>query len=857
MDRFSPNRRFGASLLTMALFSALAAAQPAFAAEAATSAAAEEAKADDGAIVVTARKRSEDILKVPVTVVALTGEILEQRGVVSVIDVAASTPGININNSSSGHADRAFQQIIMRGFTSSNVNVTTTSMFIDGVPVSSPSELTSINNPERIEILKGPQSAYFGRSTFAGAINIVNRAPSDKWGGTLSGSYGSYDSYRIQGSVEGPIFGDVLTFRVTGDKYKKGGTWTNAFNNEKLGTTSTKTGTFMLQFEPTSNFKMKLFGLLSEDNDGPPAQARVNAYYVTLQPTLANPANFVTSAAAPTSGIILQTGQSNCTLTGDTRGVLNPATGLSLGVPINNPFICGTIPTFADAPSFNTTTTDGIRAWLAGTTNRLASPNETVSGYGLRRKTQHFHSTIDYRITNEVSLAVLGGYNREIFTTLIDLDGYDTSRIPSAANPKGYSDFPFLVERENRDWSIEGRLNYDSGNFKGLVGVSYLRAQNITGGGGASGAYSSAVFSPGDRAINKTTGLFFGLTYNFTPEFSISAEGRYQIDALSLIARPAGRTAVASTFIPAGFYAGGSILAAQTYKNFAPRVIASYQATPDMLFYGSVSRGINPALNNVNILTQSALVQSAAGAAGGGLLINPEKVTNYEVGLKGKAMGGALRYSIAAYYAQWRNQVNSLTIVVADPTTITGFSFANVSANAGSTDLYGLEGDMSWKVNNLITLDAAGAINGSKIKFLKSTAISQLSGIFDFSGKQMKQTSKYSANIGVTFGGNIASMADTSWYLRTDWNYKSGFYTNESNVANTKARSVFNIRASVTKGSFTLEGFVNNIFNDVNPISAADNFVFTPTFGLTAINSAILIGLPEKRTAGVVGKLKF
>ena len=122
----------------------------------------------------SARKTSFDV---PLTVTALTAESLEVRGVATMQDVASSTPGININDSSSGHADRGFQQIVLRGFTPVTTLATTTSLFIDGVVVSSPSAFTSISSPERIEILKGPQSAFFGRNTFAGAINVVNQTP--------------------------------------------------------------------------------------------------------------------------------------------------------------------------------------------------------------------------------------------------------------------------------------------------------------------------------------------------------------------------------------------------------------------------------------------------------------------------------------------------------------------------------------------------------------------------------------------------------------------------------------------------------------------------------------------------------
>jgi iron complex outermembrane receptor protein len=819
-------------------------ASPALAADAA-----EEADT----IVVTARKSNENILKVPVTVVAITSDVLEKKGIASVTDMAAATPGININNSSSGHADRSFQQIILRGFTPATTSTTTTSMFIDGVPVSSPSELTSISNPDRVEILKGPQAAYFGRSTFAGAINIVNKAPSDKWGGTLTGMVGTQASYRLQGSIEGPIFGDTLTFRVTGDKYKKGGTWTNAFNGERLGTTASKTGTVLLQFKPAPGVTAKLFGLMSEDNDGAPASARVNAYYATYNAPVApaTTGTVTTSVAAPASGTVLQTGQSNCTLTGDSKGVQG------FGTPISNPFICGTIPTFANAPSVNTTTTDAIRQWLAGTTNRVIAPGDSVTGYGLRRKTQHLHATLDAELTDTLSASLLGGYNHESWSTLIDLDGYDTSLIPSTSNPKGYSDFPFLIERNNHDWSAEGRLSYNSGPLRGLVGVSYLNADSVAGGGGSAAALSSANFAPGDKQRNKTTGLYYGLTYEFTPKLSVSAEGRYQIDTIELITRAAGRTITAPTFIPAQTYAPGSLLAKRTYKNFTPRFIASYQANSDLMFYGSISKGVNPALSNVTILAQSAVVQAAAAAAGGQLLINPEKVTNFEIGAKGKTPDGKLRYTLAAYFAQWRDQVNALTIVVDDPSQITGKSFVAVTSNAGATDLKGLEAELNYKLNDLITIDAAGSLNGTSIKAYKSTAVSQLTGVFNYSGKEMKLTSKYSANVGVTFAGDLNGVKEGSWYFRADWAYKSGYWTNEANVAKTKGRNVFNARASVTKGPLTVDVFVNNIFNDKNPISAADNFVFTPDFSRTGITSAIQLGLPELRSAGVQAKIRF
>ena len=186
-----------------------------------------------------------------------------------------------------------------------------------------------------------------------------------------------------------------------------------------------------------------------------------------------------------------------------------------------------------------------------------------------------------------------------------------------------------------------------------------------------------------------------------------------------------------------------------------------------------------------------------------------------------------------------------------------GFSFANVSTNSGNVKLYGVEGDLSWKASSMLSFDAAAAINASSINSFFSTTVSKLTGVFDFNGKEQRQTSKYSANIGVNLAGDIASMKDATWMLRTDFNYKSGMYTNEANTTKSKGRKIVNVRASVTKGPVTVDLFVNNLFNDTNPQTIADASLFTTTFAFTSIPNSVQIGLPEKRTGGVQVKVKF
>ena len=740
MTAFSTKRFLSASLSLTAVAGVLSFAQPAFAQNAP---AADEADAG-GAIVVTARKREENLLDVPLTVTAVTSETLDAKGVKSMQDLASSTPGININDSSSGHADRGFQQIVLRGFTPVTTLATTTSLFIDGVAVSSPSAFTSISNPERIEILKGPQSAFFGRNTFAGAINVVNKTPGNDLSGSISGSFGTHNNIRARAEIEGGIVADRIMLRLGVDYFSKDGTWRNAADGRTLGDQSSLSGTALLVIKPTDRITIKGFAMFSRDSDGPPANARLVAYDVK-------------NAA----GTVILKNQANCTFTGDNRGVQGAA-GV---VAVTNPYICGTVPGLINPLSMNVSD-DAITAGFLGlATNRLVSPDQGVKGYGLLRQYRHYHVTADIELTDTLTASLLAGWGREYWNTMIDLDGFDGSLIAagSGANvpvtsPRGFYDFPFLVERRTRDSSLEARLAYDSGKFRGVAGFSYLNATVQSGQRGTTGvltagnAFPASATPPGGISQNKTYGAFFGLTYDFTDAFSVSVEGRYQVDKLLGFTGPLGQTVVSSALIPAGTYAPNSVIAQATYKNFTPRVIINYHFNPDTMIYASWSRGVNPSQFNTTLLAQPDSVQQEAARAGVKVAVEPEKLTNYEIGLKGSAANGSLRYAISAYYAQWRNQINSVTLLV--PTVPTPTLVGGV-LNSGSVDLQGVELELAWKASRIVSFDLAAALNDSNIKQFKSVPLSQLTGIYDFSGKEMPYSSKYSFNLGVQFGDEI------------------------------------------------------------------------------------------------------
>ena len=130
-------------------------------------------------IVVTARKRAETLLEVPVAVTALTADDIDQKGIENLNDVALFTPGLTYFDSIQNQLGTP----VIRGISQTNLNSPdrNVAIFYGGVYLSSTSGANlEILDVDRVEVVKGPQSALYGRNAFNGAINFVPAAPTDK-----------------------------------------------------------------------------------------------------------------------------------------------------------------------------------------------------------------------------------------------------------------------------------------------------------------------------------------------------------------------------------------------------------------------------------------------------------------------------------------------------------------------------------------------------------------------------------------------------------------------------------------------------------------------------------------------------
>lgn len=811
-----------------------------------------------GDIVVTARKREESLLEVPLAITAMTSQDIEKRGITSVNDFVNNVPGINVSNVNSGRNDRSFQQISLRGMTPSTTTSTLTASFIDGVPVASATALNAVIDPARIELLRGPQNAYFGRNAFAGAMNVVTRSPGDDFGGSITAMGGTRSNMDVSAALEGPILADLLSFRITGRAFSRDGSYVNGANpNQTLGDQETRTGTLQLELTPSSGLKIRAMGMYSEDDDGPSAQGMLSAFEVRANNGVVN----IPFRTGNTNGTVILPSVANCTL------------GLA-----GAPFICGAAPGLpvGFSPSQNTVEDALLGRILADGSERVVSPQNGVQGYGLVRQYYHLHLNVDYELGDTgFTLSSLTGYNNESYSQLADLDNYDTSllRNPAANATNGLRtswSFPFLVERKNRDFSQELRVAYDKGGaIQAMLGASYLRTESESD---LVSVFAAEQFGSPRSNISiqapqkaETIGIFGNLSYEVTDALTVNFEGRWQRDEIFGFSRGTttiGAAAAAELGIAPATFAPRTQIFSKRFENFLPRIIVNYDIAPDVMVYASWSKAANVSLGSFNTnatLGGSAGELAAAAAIGLGVIVEPETLTNYEVGFKGRFLDGRLIVTAAAYLADWKNQHNTRSVTFLDtmrpiplPTIVAGV------AGTGDTRLKGFELDVVAEPLDGFTINASGAINDSDVQTFADPAVERRTGVTGagFIGNQLPLSSKYSANIGAQYTGEFSE--DRTWFVRADFSYKSRQFVDPANITWINGRTQVNARMGVTLGQFSLEGFATNLFNNRQYTAIAQNNVLEPSFFLSNQPFGYLnVGLPELQTFGIRGSYRF
>lgn len=183
-----------------------------------------------GVIIVTAQKRAQDIQDVPISVTVITGDVIEQSGIVDLVDLSLLVPNFQVNEGTPVVNAR----VNIRGVSSSSNDAIEPSVgiFIDGAYVPRPGAVMgNLFDIEQVEILRGPQGTLFGRNTPVGALNITTRRPEAEFGGSFMVQAQSFGGYNATGHVTGPIAPGLLG-RLAVNYNKVGAYVENTFDNE-------------------------------------------------------------------------------------------------------------------------------------------------------------------------------------------------------------------------------------------------------------------------------------------------------------------------------------------------------------------------------------------------------------------------------------------------------------------------------------------------------------------------------------------------------------------------------------------------------------------------------------------------
>jgi iron complex outermembrane receptor protein len=232
-----------------------------------------------GEIVVTAQRRAQSILEVPLAITAIDNSTLEKNGISSSAQLATAVPNLQIS-SPFGNTQPNFS---LRGISVANEynsnQASPIGVYIDDVYIAPrTSQGMGLFDLDRVEVLRGPQGTLFGRNTTGGAINFITRGPSlDGANGYAELGYGNFNTFTAQGAVEETLIQGQLGIRVAGNWVHGGGQIENVYpGGANPNSQDSRQGRISLRYKPgDGDLDIKIRAYAGRDN---PTQAAVQGF---------------------------------------------------------------------------------------------------------------------------------------------------------------------------------------------------------------------------------------------------------------------------------------------------------------------------------------------------------------------------------------------------------------------------------------------------------------------------------------------------------------------------------------------------------------------------------------------------
>ncbi len=774
-------------------------------------ASAEEARAgtaDDQPIpeiMVVARKKEEQILEVPISVSAFPSATIENLGLTRLDEIARYTPGFS-NNEATGRQPASNRPAI-RGLTTIQNGIANTSVatiFIDGIYVGGSPQSTELNNLERVEVLRGPQTALYGRGTYAGAINYVTRRPGDKLEGAITATGADHGTGELSGWAGGPLNDQWSYFLAAGHR-QYGGEYTNNRDGSDVGGEKSTEFTSKLYWAPSDSLDISLkLGYQQTDDDH---------FAVYLQPRSENNCCFRTAEA-----------------------------------PRAREYFVG-------------------KAKSVDNVNLYTDLLDTAGGSGTELDRRLAALSINWSLPNGYTFTSLTGYVDDEIDRGYDTSyaGYDPfpdvdvipmppPRPPIVIDMRGA--FNNVDKLEQTDFSQEFRLSsaqdtalrwttglyYFSGDFEEVA-----REQVFLDDA------DELVIRPGgdlDKDEITNLALFGGAEWDIDSHWTAGLELRWARDEIDVTVHSNDGSQVT------GDYSNNT-------RSLTPRGTLSYSTDSGRHYYLSIAKGVKPGDFNSKVpsLPDRSPDESYRN-------VDEEEVWNYELGLKSRWWEDRLTASLAVYYQDIKDQqLTTLVETSTGGTASIIQNIAKSDVLGFESDFQLLLSDaltvnMSYayahaKIREGISLEQADLLGSDGTP-------EQTQALGDISGKYVPRVPKHMASVVARY--EKAYSDQSLWYLTADYTFESSRYAQIHNLIETGSQNLVGLRAGLVTGQWEASVWVKNIFDDETPVDVFRFFDrrdgelddYDPVGPRESSSPhGVVVTLPRQRQAGVTLRYRF
>lgn len=727
-------------------------------------------------VVVTARRQDETLQDVPVTITSIGGDQLNSYQIDQPAEIAARIPNFNIQTGGSGSGGT----LNLRGVGSSSISAafdSAVALDIDGVQISRMRMVQSaFLDLEQVDVLKGPQSLYFGKSATAGVVSFRSANPGEEFEGKIGGGYDfEQEGYYVDGFVSGPLT-DTLGARFAVRYSDTDKIW----ENEAPG-------------RPSDFSEQDLSARLTL-NWAP--SDRVNV-------------NFKTTITDHEADDAIGNSDILCSVPGDPQ-------------PSN--FALQSLPAGYDCDH-----DDGV-SQLAGHNDLF---NDNVSGEIELEPREELETLlsrvqVDWDVNDNLTLTSITSYF-ELEEDGAASYGYDINGIGSNH-----------TINETESFAQEFRLAGDITDTVSFLAGAYYQDRKMvfdTGQEAVGGANIAAVialptadpvtgFTDDWRKVHttdsETLSVFGSVTVQATERLEITAGLRYSEDektnTIDVTSIHYIFAALGLDFVAPGFTSGDIDF---DDDNLSPEVSALFALNDNVNLFAAYKSGYKAGGIDNSALPSASLATSAATGDFGALIYDTEEGEGFEVGMKGRFLDGAMRLDLTAFrYVYEDLQVQSFNASTVQFST----------SNAGEMTSQGLEGNITW-LPNVEGLSIYGAFSILDAEFSDSFLPEPPAGItdpaiiaqYDLDGRSTSGASDFGFNVGLDYARPMGD-SGLEWGVGFNTSYTDDYETqNEDPVGFTQdAFWLLNARAFIgaTDGRWQVSVMGNNLADELYVVTS-------------------------------------